>query len=539
MSEEELMLNQEDKVVTAYHNIPYFLLDEEVGENRRCSLTYEMSHIAWLYKMYEKGSEFNTEGSNGDYTPSTLKFKKAAMIMNKEARFLFSNPPTFNVNRDDVDSKFAEQNAVIQNFLDSVLEKNNFSGNLLKALKDCFIGKRIAIVLNVNEEDGITLTFLNATEFIYDIDRGGDGKLKKFVSFYLVDDKEVLADQRWFKKKYTLEEDGVYLVEEIYSGTEDLIETVTPRMKIKFDYIPVTIVFNDGLTGDEKGCSELEDLLGCEEYYSKLANADFDALRKSMNPTRYTVDASQNSTQGLSTSPGSYWDIQSDDEKTEEKVAKVGMLEAGMNYSAPLKTTLDRVENQMYNYVDVPNITSDQLAGVITSGKTIQALYWGLTVRCDEKMLAWGHSLRFIAKAVIESAWLYSKYVKRYLNNETSVPRVPIKIVVENNYPIPEDVNEEKDVDMREVEMKVRSKKSYIKKWQKLNDTDANLELDQIKKEQDMFESSVAASYSGKVNGEAGGGNDSGDKKQDGEETPKPDEKNEQDSASQEQNKKE
>lgn len=499
--EENLMMEQQDSVFTAYHDIPYFLLDSEIGENRRAYLTQEMSRIAWLYKVYKEGSEFVTEGSNNDYEPSRLKFKKAAMIMNKEARFLFSNPPTFNVNRDDVSSKYAEQNAKVQNFLDKVLERNNFNGNLLKALKDCFIGKRIAIVLNVNDDDGITVTFLNSLEFVYDIDRGGDGKLTKFVSFYLVEDQERLADQRWFKKKYTLEDDGVYLVEEIWSGTEDLIETVTPRMKIRFDYIPVTIVFNDGLTGDDRGCSELEDLIGCEEYYSRLSNADFDALRKSMNPTRYTVDASQNSTKDLSTSPGSYWDIQSDDEKTEEKVAKVGMLEAGMNYSGPLKTTLDRVENQMYNSVDVPNITSDQLAGVITSGKTIQALYWGLTVRCDEKMLAWGHSLKFIARAIIESAHLYPQYVDRYVDNKESIPDIPINIVVENNYPIPEDTNEEKAVDLNEVEMKVRSKKSYIKKWQKLNDKDADLELDQIKREQDMFESSVAASYSGTVGG--------------------------------------
>lgn len=166
-----------------------------------------------------------------------------------------------------------------------------------------------------------------------------------------------------------------------------------------------------------------------------------------------------------------------------------------MNYSGPLKVTLDRIENQMYNSVDVPNITSDQLAGVITSGKTIQALYWGLTVRCDEKMLAWSHSLRFIALAIIEGARLYPQYISRYSEGVSSLPDVPIKIVVENNYPIPEDIIEEKTMDLNEVKEKVRSKKSYIKKWQKLNDTDADLELEQIKEEQDMFENSLAASY--------------------------------------------
>lgn len=497
MTEEELMLLQdgcEDDKFVAYYNIPHFLLDDEVGEDRRVEYEREFSHIAWLYDMYEKGAKFRPEGSNGDYIPSKLKFKKAAMIMNKEARFLFSNPPTFNVNRDDVDSTYADQNAIVQNFLDSVLDRNGFDDGLLKALKDCFIGKRIAMVLNVNEESGITVTFLNSLEFIYEKSRTGN-ILEKFVSFYLMEDVLHLDEQRWFKKKYTKEKDGVYVEESIYSGTGDLVETVTPRMKVKFDYIPVAIVLNEGLTGDTKGASELEELLENESYYSWLANADFDALRKSMNPIRYTVDASQESTKNLSTSPGSYWDIQSDDEKSEEKVGKVGLLEAGMNYSGPLKTTLDRVENQMYNSVDVPNITSDQLAGVITSGKTIQALYWGLTVRCDEKMLAWGKSLKFIAKAIIDAAHLYPRYIKRYSEGVESLPDIPIKIVVENNYPIPEDANEEKTIDMNEVKEKVRSKKSYIKKWQKLNDKDADKELEQIKIEQDMFENALAASY--------------------------------------------
>lgn len=498
MSEEQVMMEQEKlaadyKVVSAYTSIPYFLFDEEIGETIRKDFFTEFSHIMWLYKKYQEGCDFLTEGSNADYKPSTLCFRKAAMIMNKEARFLFSNPPTFNVNRNDVDGKFKDQNAIVQKFLDKVLETNNFDGKLLKALKDCFIGKRIAIVLNFNEETGITVTFLNALEFVYETSGKENDELTKFVMFHKMNDEEPLNNQRWFKKSYYKRDDGVYLYEAIYSGSGDVTEVVSDNVKIKFDYIPATIVINDGLTGDNRGVSELELLIESEGYYSKLANADMDALRKSMNPIRYTIDASQNSTVRLPISPGSYWDIQSDDEKTEEKVAKLGIIEPQMNYSGPLKTTLERIENDMYNAVDVPNITSEQLAGVITSGKTIQALYWGLTVRCDEKMLAWGHSLRFVAAAIIEGGRLYPNCIKRY--TEDDIPDIPVSILVENNYPIPQDVQEEKEMDLNEVEMKVRSKKSYIKKWQKLDDENAQLELEQIQKEQDMFENSLAASY--------------------------------------------
>lgn len=494
MSEEQIMMKQEklakENRLIAYTSIPYFLFDDEFGESVRKDFFEEFSHIIWLYTVYKNGMNFHPEGTNADYVPSTLRYRKAAMILNKEARFLFANPPTFNINRNDVDGKYREKNATVQDFLNKVLELNNFNGKLLKAVKDCFIGKRVAIVLNFNEKKGITITFLNSLEFVYEME---DDELVKFASFNKMNDDSRLKDQRWFKKYYEKKDDGVYLYEAIYSGDGEVVEVLADNKKIKFDYIPATVILNDGLTGDVKGVSELEELIDSEGYYSKLANGDMDALRKSMNPIRYTVDASQKSTEHLPISPGSFWDIQSDDEKSEEKVAKVGIIEPQMSYSTPLKITLERIENDMYNAVDVPNITSEQLAGVITSGKTLQALYWGLTVRCDEKMNAWGFSLKFIAKAIIEGGILYSNCTDKY--TDKSIPEIPVNILVENNYPLPEDVKEEKETDLTEVEMKVRSKKSYIKKWQSLNDEEAELELEQIQKEQDMFENSLAASY--------------------------------------------
>ena len=192
--------------------------------------------------------------------------------------------------------------------------------------------------------------------------------------------------------------DGIVTVEEtIYSGDGEVKEVVTPKKEIKFKYIPAVVVLNDGLTGDLKGKSEIVSLIKYERTYSKLANGDIDSERKNMNPVKYTIDASQESTSNLSTSPGSYWDLQSDDSKSVDRPAKVGVLEANMHYSNPLKVTLDRIENEMFAELDVPNINSEQLAGVITSGKTIEALYWGLTVRCDEKMLSWEPALKYIA----------------------------------------------------------------------------------------------------------------------------------------------
>lgn len=492
MLQEEIMemQNEIDENLVAYKDSPFFFIHED--EDLKVSSDYQIEYneIRGYYRKYKRGCNFTAEGSNLDYVPSDLKYKKSAMIINKEARFLFANPPTFNVNEDDVDGKYKTQNAIIQNFLDKVLEKNDFNGKILKALKDCFIGKRVALVVNFNVETGITITFLNSLEFVYETSTERSGELTKFISFYKMNNSDILSEQRWFKKKYIKENGNVYLTEEIYSGSGEFIESITTNEIIKFNVIPVAIILNDGLTGETQGESELGGLIGYEKYYSKLANADMDAERKSMNPIRYTIDASEKSTSSLSSSPGSYWDLQSDDTKANENInARVGTLEAQMNYSGPLKVTLERIENEMYAELDVPNITSEQLAGVITSGKTIQALYWGLTVRCDEKMLAWTPALRKMAELIIEGAKLYPDCVSDYTPER--IPEIPYDVVIENNYPIPEDVIEEKTMDVTEVEANIMSRKAYLKKWRGLNDDEADKELEQIKVEQEMLENSV------------------------------------------------
>lgn len=478
--------NEQAEIICAYPRIPYFLLEKDFSSNICSSFKREFEQIMKYYQIYHLGADFVTEGSNGDYVPSRLRYKKARLILNKEARFFVANPPSFNVNADDVTGEYADKNAIIQDYLDKVLEKTNFHGKLMKGVKDCFIGKRIAITVNFNEEDGISITFFKSTEFVYSY--GKDEKLDKFTAYYEMTGVDRLSEQKWFRKHYEKNRDGVYLAEEIYDGAGELIETVTKKTKIKLDFIPAVVIFNDGLTGDIRGESELIDLMFCESYYSKLANSDMDSERKNMHPVRYAIDASEGSTKNLSTSPGSFWDIQTDGDKPNDSsfAAKVGVLEASMNYSTPLKVTLDRLENEMYSALDVPNITSEQLAGVITSGKTIQALYWGLTVRCDEKMLAWEGALRTIAYAIIDGGRLYPNCIKQYTSEK--IPEIPYDVLVENNYPIPEDIKEEKELDITEVDAKIMSRKAYLKKWRKLNDEEAASELKQIKLESEMLD---------------------------------------------------
>ena len=476
-------------IVTAYTQIPYTVFATELSGSLKNDFNAEITEIMEYYQAYQKGAEFSTEGTNGDYVPSDTRYRKIKDLIDKEARFLFSIPPTFTVNPNatGLSEQEREANTQLNSFLITVLNKIQFNSDLVKSAKDCFIGKRVACILNFNETEGISATFLNATEFLYQF-KGKE--LQKIVAIFIIQDSSNKADQIIKKKIYEMGEDGFCYVEEaLYTGTGQLKEEGRlERTRTLFQRIPAVVILNDGLTSDDRGSSDVETLLEYEGTYSKLANSDIDSERKSMNPIRYAIDASDNSTKNLSSSPGSFWDIQSNQQGSDPKNASVGMLEAGMNYANALKITLDRIENTMFSQLEIPNINSEKLQGVITSGKALKALYWSLIVRCNEKMLIWGPALQYIADIILEGAKLYPESAR--VMTDIEVPDVVYKVQVENNYPLPEDEVEEKTMDLAEVSAQTMSRKAYMKKWRNLTDEEVQAELQQIALERQMLEDS-------------------------------------------------
>ena len=117
--------------------------------------------------------------------------------------------------------------------------------------------------------------------------------LTKFVCFQIVRNSRDNSQKRVFKKKFTLEEDGVYLEERMYdgSGVEVSKEEFEPTEKqlTLMRTIPAVVFLNDGLTGDSDGESEIATLKEYEQWYSKLSNADIDAERKSISLRRRLV----------------------------------------------------------------------------------------------------------------------------------------------------------------------------------------------------------------------------------------------------------
>ena len=222
-----------------------------------------------------------------------------------------------------------------------------------------------------------------------------------------------------------------------------------------------------------------------------------------MNSIKFGIDLDPNSTKGLSTAPGSFWDLGTD-QNLDKPSPQVGMLEPNMSYSDALKTSLDRIKTVAYEQIDMPNITLETMTGAITSGKALKAIYWPLIVRCKEKMTMWGPNFRQMINIIIQGAYVYPKTVQKYI----SEPLVPVdyEIRVEQNTPLPEDELEERQQDLSEVETNVMSKRAYMKKWRGLTDDEAQEELEQIAYERSVIEE---ASFNGGF-GDVGEGSSNG-----------------------------
>jgi hypothetical protein len=463
-------------------NITDVFFAEESGDPT--GLLADIKEIREFYKIYQDGATWENIEETKDFKPSDLKFKIAASLINKQARFLFAEAPDIVVEPNDGIGELSVNNKEaifrLNSLVRSVLYENKFEEALLKAVKDCFIGKRVAGVVNFNETNGVTLTFVPATQFVYET--SPYNTVTKFVYFRaFYKDKE----KRVYKKKYTLEDGIVYVEETNHTDRGVVVEVVLEKTKTLLTAIPVSIFVNDGLTGDLDGESEIGSLETFESWYSKMSNADIDSGRTSMNPIVYAVDLEPNSTKEKKRRPGEFWELATN-QNLDKESAKVGVLENSMNYSEPLKTTLDRIKTSAYEQVDMPNITLESMTGILTSGKSLKAIYWSLIVRCKEKMKVWGPQLRQLIKVIIDGAYLYPTYIEKYIND--SLIEVDYEVRIVQNHSLLEDDIEEMTLDLQNVEAKTMSKKAFMKKWRGLTDDQVTEELNQISLERQILE---------------------------------------------------
>ncbi len=442
--------------------------------------------IETYYDRYNGKQDWTAAAA--DYTPTKKITNFIKYLINTRARFMFGKEPFFNF-------KDEEQAKLIA----SILTDNKFHSKLLKARKDCSIGGKVAIKLWASTEVGVKIVFVPAPNFFVKYNADDSQVVDKVVFVYEYPsadpEKPNIRKQVW-----ELVNGVCLLTESNYLNDGTPIDTPWNQFNTGLDFVPVVIVANSGLTGEVEGVSDVKDLWDNQNAYNKLTSDDIDALKFQMFGQNVATDASEESIKGMIVSPGALIDLQTDiSQANAGRQAKLARVESGFGYKDKFEDTIDRIKNDMFDTMGVPNISIEQLKGVVSSGKAMKSLYWGLMSVCDEDWAEWGPALEEMTDYIFRMVSVYNLYEAKALADSEDK-----EMVIEHYYPIREDEDEEKKTDLEEIRAYVRSRASYIQKWQDVDDVEAELkaiELEKQKFEVDNFTQELMGNVQGSNDG--------------------------------------
>ncbi len=445
-----------------------------------------VSQIIKWYEIYDGEQEWDT-ATGLDYEPTKKITNIIKKLIDTRARFMFGRMPYFDIRPVQADAKgsttYQDQAQEKEDLLEKILKANKFHSKLLKARKDCSIGGKVAIKLWAHKDQGLKIIFSPAMEFFPQFDLDDVDRLEKIVFVYALNNEAAPEKQRVKKQAWEMQGNRCILNESTHDGKGNLISIEYQDYYTGLEFIPVIIIQNGGLTGETEGMSDVEQLWGNQDAYNRLTSDDIDALKFQMFGQDVVTDAAEESLQNIKIAPGAMIDLQTDvTQANEGRQAKMERLESGFSYKDKFGDTVNRIKNDMYDLVDVPNVSLEQLKGLMQSGKSMKALYWGLMAACEEDWTEWGPSLEQMVDYIFRMVDTYNLYGAR------QIARYETTLEIEHYYPIQEDENEQKQVDMDEVRTEVRSRKSYMKKWGEYEDLDG--ELEQIQREKAMLQDS-------------------------------------------------
>ena len=190
---------------------------EELGGLYGSRVMEEFGEIIRLYDFYEgKGQLWPVNGTL-DYLPTVKRTNLIKKLIKAQARFLFGRTPEFSVRAMEKENTQAAQE--MTRFLNRILRENHFGDRLIRAARDCFIGKRVALRL-WTDEDGLSIGFRPSLEFLYEPKEDDADKLAKIVFFYQLNTEPTHRKQRIWKQKFVMEQGRCLLSEGIYDGEE-------------------------------------------------------------------------------------------------------------------------------------------------------------------------------------------------------------------------------------------------------------------------------------------------------------------------------
>jgi len=474
--------------------IPDFIYQELIGPYGADTLK-KLGQIERYYSIYDHGTRFEVDKS-GDYIPAVLPSKQIKKLIRREAQFLFGKTPEFRVScpEESKTENGKPNETAMQSFLNTVLTRNRWPDKLIKGARDCFIGAKVALKLNI-ADDRIGVVFAPADGFVYETAIDDIDVIQRIVFFFTMQDDKDRARQRIWVQKYRLENNKCLLDEKITDGYGQPVEWEGAKENFDtgLDRIPAYVIVNDGLSGDTDGVSEIEDLMQDDAWYGKMKSGNLDSLRKGMNQITWMTGVEPECMKDFQFAPGALWDLKADPAQasgdSNAANVKVDTISNDFAYAQAFDDTISNIKQDMHDLAGVPDLNLDSTKSIITSGKGLKTLYWPLVCRCEEKMNAWRPAFIWLAETIFHAAEVFPGLKKVYGDFALS----PFEISVENQYPLPEDEDQERTLDLSEVGNKARSIKSYLMKWggpdrKGLAEDDANAELQQIALERQLLE---------------------------------------------------
>lgn len=429
----------------------------------------ELDELNRLYRLY--GGEGQEHFSHEDSEATHLVTNLIKKLIKEESRFMAGRAPELRVVAAAEDAEAAAQ---IERFLAGTLSANRWQKKLLHGVRDCFIGKRVALCLDGAPGRGLHVRFVPATEFVYELDEGGE--ISKIIFFYGLNDSLERGRQHVYRKKLWMDGGRCLIDEGVFDGYGRLVEARHRGEDTGLGFVPAYVIVNDGLTGDLSGESDARELAGNQLAYNRLKSDDIDALKFNMFPQKVLVDASQASVEHVVIAPGALIDLATDPSRAGAGQASASVLEPEFGYDQRYEHAIARIRGDMHDLLSVPETSVEMLRGFAASGKAMRAVYWGLICRCEEKWAEWDDALRWMAKRLAEMAGIYGV---------EALPGIEFSVRIEHLYPLPDDEEDERARDLGEVAGGARSRLGYIRKWQP--DADAAGELRQIELERGLF----------------------------------------------------
>lgn len=417
-----------------------------------------------------------------DYVPSQIIDNKVKPLIHKQARFMFGREP--NILFKPLDKKDKETCEELRQKVDSILNSNKFWSNTLKAFRLATVTKRVLLRLEANPDAPIKLYYHSIDDFSYILDTDDITKFKS-VTFVREDPNNVsnkydVSGQIWYRYTYYIKNEYCYLQTETFKGDNLDVPINTEEQNTGLSKIPCWVIVNEQNTNNIIGCSDIKDLKPLQNAYNRRLSDFNDALRFLMFGQTAIIDGNEDDVNRCTIAPNSLLAIRTrmDNQTDTTRQAQVKRVESSFGNAEPVKMYLKLLDDSMHEKLAIP--VAEQLADV-PSAKTIKYVYTELVARCEEKWNDWEPIIRSMLRLIVEACEKFNCYK----DWDIKWNDLKYSIVINKNYPIPEDEEDAKRLAIEEVDANVRSHKSYIKDYS--NDEDYEDQFNEILEEKTLI----------------------------------------------------